>query len=184
MRLYPVQNAVEIFIDVRIGRPIDDPAAFLKVMCSPPVISDFIGRRMGRPIDLNHQPGLYTVKIGNVRTDRMLTAKFVTVQATAPEPGPEYGFRIGHGAAKPPCKHAGPGFSLTHSPPSSLRDTPPASGGRKTWLYKFSFSIQNSISFHPNCEKERHSLPPQKPALFGVLNKNRSFIHKNRRANN
>ena len=116
MRRYTVQNAIQIFVDVRIGRPIDAPAAFFEKARAFFIVLDLRFRRVGGTIDLDDQACCDTGEVRNVRTGRMLAAKPVTVQATAPEPGPEYGFRIGHFATQALCMVSGFSFAFAHAP--------------------------------------------------------------------
>ena len=87
---------------------------------------------MRRAIDLNNQLRFRAGKVGDEVSDRMLAPKVPTFQLALLKLRPEDRFSVGQFAAHLPCELAAVRFVLAHLfPPSPLRGTPPASGGRK-----------------------------------------------------
>jgi hypothetical protein len=91
--------SIECLIHIRIANTGDAPAEPAQKGIPSGVIIAFRVGAMGASIDFDDQTRWRAGEIGDVRSDRMLSAEFHS-ESISPEPRPENGFRIGERSAQ------------------------------------------------------------------------------------
>ncbi len=104
---YLFQNAVHIVIDLIVPEPQNNPALFLHKFITRGVTFKRVGKPMLFAIAFDDKPCLNTGEVGDIRTDRVLTAKTKAAEPSVAETRPQTPFRFGHRLTQRACVSVG-----------------------------------------------------------------------------
>lgn len=82
---YSLQNAIEIRIQFVIGKAKDTKAILFEALCARGIIICNFREPMLPAIEFDDELAVKANEVGNVRANRLLAAKFETVESTSPQ---------------------------------------------------------------------------------------------------